>query len=90
MESATEPALVGFFEKCQKATSTRKALKEMGHIQPPTPVVTYNTSANNIVNRTAKKKIYRAIDKRLNWVRERIRQNHFHIFWEGGKKNLED
>ena len=24
------------------------------------------------------------------WVRDRIQQNHFHIFWEEGKKNLED
>ena len=26
----------------------------------------------------------------FHWVRDRIRQNHFHIFWEEGKKNLAD
>ena len=24
------------------------------------------------------------------WIRDRIQQNHFHIFWEEGKKNLAD
>ena len=33
---------------------------------------------------------YRAIDMRFYWVRDRIRQNHFHIFREEGKKNLAD
>ena len=27
---------------------------------------------------------------RFYWVRDRILQNHFHIFWEEGKKNLAD
>ena len=27
---------------------------------------------------------------RLYWVRDRIRKNHFHIFWEEGKKNSAD
>ena len=27
---------------------------------------------------------------RFYWVRYRIRQYHFHIFWEEGKKNLAD
>ena len=27
---------------------------------------------------------------RLYWVRYIIQQNHFHIFWEEGKKNLAD
>ena len=60
----------------------------MGHSQPPTPVAKYNTNTNSIVNGTAKQKISRSIDKRFYWVKDRIRQNHFHIFWEEGKKNL--
>ena len=27
---------------------------------------------------------------RFYWVRDRIRQNHFHILWEKGNKNLVD
>ena len=56
MASATEAELGGFFEKCQKATSMRTALSDMGHLQPPTPVATDNKVANSIVNGTAKQK----------------------------------
>ena len=82
MASATEAELGGLFENFQKATYTRTALAEMGHLQPPTPMATDNTSANSIVNGTEKQKISRAIDMRFYWVRDRIRQNYFHIFWE--------
>ena len=68
----------------------RTALAEMGHLQPPTPMATDNTAANSIVNGTEKHKIYREIDMRFYWVRDRIRKNYFHIFWEEGKKNLTD
>ena len=34
------------------------------------------------------KKRFREIDMRFYWVRDRIRQNHLHVFWEEGKKNL--
>ena len=90
MALATEAELGGLFENCQKATSTRTALADMGHQQPPTPVATDNKSANSIVNGTEKQKIYRAINMRFYWVRHRIRQKHFHIFWEYGKKSLVD
>ena len=66
------------------------ALAEMGHQQPPTPVATYNTAENSIVNGTEKQKISRAIDMRFYWVRDIIQQKHSHILWEEGNKNLAD
>ena len=66
------------------------SLAEMGCPQQPTPVATYNTMANSIVNIIAKQKISRAIDMRFYWVRDIIGQNNFHIFWEEGRKNLAD
>ena len=50
MASATEAELGGFFENCQKATSTQTALAETDHSQPLTPVATYNTVKNRILN----------------------------------------
>ena len=90
MVSAMEAELVGLFENFQKATSMRTALAEIGHQKPPTPVATYNTAANSIVNGTAKQKRSQAIEMSFYWVRDIIRQNHFHIFREEGKKNLAD
>ena len=90
MASATEEELGGLFENCQKATAMRKNLAEMVHQQPTTPVVMDNIEANSIINVTAKQKISRAINMRIYWVIDRIRHNHFYIFWEKGTKNLVD
>ena len=68
----------------------RTDLADMGHQQTPTLVTTDNTAANIIVNGTAKQKLSRAIDMKFYLVRDRIRQTHFHKFWEEGKKNLAD
>ena len=88
MASATEVGFGGLFENFQKATYMKAYLAEMGQLQPPTLVATNNTAANSIFNGTEKQKRYRAIDMRFYWVRGRIRQNNFHIFWEEGNKNL--
>ena len=90
MISATEAELGGLFGNFQKATSMRTALADMGHQQITTLVETDNTVANRIFNRIGKQKRYRAIDVRFYWVRDKIQQNHFHIFWEEGNKNLEE
>ena len=88
--SSTEAELGGLFENCQKTTYVLTALVDMGHQQPPTPLATGNTAANIIVNETAKQTIFQAIDIRFYWVRNRIRQNNLHIFWEERKKKLAD
>ena len=80
----------GLFENFHKATSMRRSLAEMYHPQPPTHVATDNTAANRIISGTEKQKISRAIDMKFYWVRYRIRQKHFYIFWEEGKENLAD
>ena len=49
---ATEVELGLLFENCQKSTSMRTTLAEMGHQKPPTPVETDNTAAKSIVNGT--------------------------------------
>ena len=88
--STIEDELGGLFETCQKATSMWTALQEIVHPQPPTSVVTINSAANIIVNGTAKHKISRAIDMIFYLVRNRVRQNYFHIFWEEGNIFLSD
>ena len=50
--------------------------------QPPTPVATYNTVENIIINGTEKQRNRHEI----LLVRERIRQFFFHILREEGKK----
>ena len=86
MVSDTEVELGGLFENYQKSTNIRTALAEMVHEQASTPLTTENTAANSIVNGKATRKRSQAINIRFYLVRERIQQNHFHIFWGEGKK----
>jgi hypothetical protein len=90
LASAMESEMGGLFNNCQKAVPLRISLVEMKHPQPPTPVATDNSAACSIVNDTAKQKRSRAIDMRFYWVRDRVRQGHFHVFWESGKENMAD
>ena len=51
-------------------------------------MATDNIAANIIVNQAEKQKISRAIYMIFYWIRDIIQQNHFHILWEEGNKNL--
>jgi hypothetical protein len=90
LASAMESEMGGLFKNCQKGAELRITAIEMGHDQPPTPVATDNSAAEAVLNGTAKQRKSRAVDMRFYWVRDRIRQGHFHIFWEAGKINRAD
>eukprot|EP00978_Attheya_sp_CCMP212_P025273 scaffold80937_cov51-Attheya_sp.AAC.2 len=90
LASAMESEMGGLFNNCQKAVPLRISLGEMKHPQPPTPVATDNSAACRIVNDTAKQKRSRAMDMCFYCVRDRVRQGHFHVFWESEKENMAD
>lgn len=69
----------------QEATALRNCLKAMGHAQPATPIRTDNHTANGIINNTMKQKRSKAIDVRFYWVRDRVRQGQFTVFWDAGE-----
>ena len=90
MASATETELDALFYNGQEAVSLRHALIEMGHIQPPTPIATDNTTALGIVTSSIKQKRSKAMDMRFHWVQDRVRQNQFLVYWAPGNSNLAD
>ena len=90
MSSAAEAEFGALFHNCKDAEMLRTVLIAMGHPQPATPVQTDNACANGIANDTVKQKRSRAMDMRFYWVRDRVRQNHFYIFWAPGDTNLAD
>ena len=53
-------------------------------------MVTDNLAANNIANDIGKQKRSKAIDMRFYWVKDRVKQGQFHIFWMPGDTNLAD
>ena len=90
MSSAAEAETGALFHNCKEATILRNSLADMGYPQPPTPVQTDNSTASGIVNDTVKQQRSKAIDMRFYWVRDRIKQGHFHVFWAPGRDNLGD
>ena len=52
MASAAEAEYGAVFENAKTAAPIRIALRELGHIQPATPIATDNSTAAGIANRT--------------------------------------
>jgi hypothetical protein len=90
LSSAAEAELGALFHNCKEACPIRTTLEELGHPQPQTPVQTDNSTASGIANDTVKQKRSKAIDMRFYWVRDRVRQKQFHIFWRKGSANKAD
>ena len=72
------------------AVHLRIILEDMGHPQPPTPVCVDNTTQCDWVNDRIKIRRSRAFDMRYYWIRDRVKQQQFYIYWKPGKKNLAD
>lgn len=90
LSSAAEAELGALFHNAKEACSLRITLEEMGHPQPPTPILTDNSTAVGIANDTIKQKRSKAIDMRFYWLRDRVRQGHFRIYWQKGSLNRAD
>ena len=90
MASATEAEVGALFHNAQDACMIRNTLEFLGHKQPATPIQTDNACAEGIVNDTVKQKRSKAIDMRFYWIRDRVRQGQFKVFWAPGKDNHGD
>jgi hypothetical protein len=90
MASAAEAEIGALYINSQTADVFRTTLIEIGHPQPPTPVQTDNSTAYSIVNSSIHQGRSRAMDMRFYWVRGRVYQNHFLVYWKPGRENLGD
>jgi hypothetical protein len=90
LSSASEAELGALFHNGKEACPLRIALAKMGHPQPVTPLQTDNSTATGIANDTVKQKHSKAIDMRFYWIRDRVRQGHFHVYWAKGSRNKAD
>ena len=88
--SAAEAEIAALYLNAREAAPMRVALEEMGHPQPPTPLETDNTTAHGIITSTIRQKLSKAFDMRWHWLRDRVRQKQFEVFWSKGKLNLAD
>ena len=90
LSSAAEAEFGALFHNTKEATPLRTTLEELGHPQPPTPVLVDNSTAVGLANDTVTQRHSRAIDMRFYWVRDRVDQNQFHVHWAAAHLNLAD
>ena len=88
--SAMETEVAATFYNAKEALPFRVNLAEMGHLQPPTPMDVDNETAIGFLKSTMKQKRSKAIDMRFYWVRGRVKQNQFFIYWIPGANNVGD
>ena len=90
MTSAAEAETHGIFHNVQTALPIRFLLTQMGHSQPPTPLKTDNKIADAFVQQEMRHKKSKSWDMRLWWLKDRLIQQHFKIFWDTGTNNWAD
>ena len=88
--SAMETEVADIFYNTKEALPFRVTLAEMGHPQPPTPMEVDNETAIGYLKSTMKQKRIKSIDMRFYWVRDRVNQNQFMIYWRPGANNVGD
>jgi hypothetical protein len=90
VSSVAEAELGGLFYNGKEAVPERITLEELGHPQPPTPMVTDNSTASGIANDSIKQRRSKAMDMRYYWIRDRVQQGQFHVYWKRGTTNRAD
>jgi hypothetical protein len=85
---AAEAEVGALFMNAKGLIPLRITCEELGHIQPPTPMRTDNNTAEGIMNGTIKQNRSKAIDMRFYWLKDRVSQGQFRIYWEPEYTNL--
>ena len=62
----------------------------MGHPQSDTPIKVENSTYDEIKISKIQLPRSRDMDTRFYWVINRVKQNHFAIFWRSGVRNIGD
>jgi hypothetical protein len=90
MSSAAEADIGAVFINAKEGAVLRTTLEELGHPQPPTPLETDKTTATGYSNGTIKQKRTKAMDMHFYWIKDRVKQGQFKVYWVPGYRNLAD
>jgi hypothetical protein len=90
MSSPAEAEIGAVFINAKEGAVLRTTLEEVGHPQPPTPMETDNTTATGYSKRTIKQKRTKAMDMRFYWIKDRVKQGQYNVYWGPGYQDLAD
>ena len=90
MSSVQESETGSGFLNAKDAVPMQTPLEEMGRKQGPTPIQFDNKCAVGILTDTMCQRRSKAMDMRFYWLRDRMRQLQFHIYWARGPNNKAD
>eukprot|EP00957_Ditylum_brightwellii_P192051 14620101-Ditylum_brightwellii.AAC.1 len=90
MALAAEAELGALFENTKESVSLCSTLTELWHQQPATPIQVDYLTAHRIVNSNICHCKSKAIDMGLYWVKDRVTQGQFQMYWEPGRNNKTD
>jgi len=88
--SSAEAETAGLLHNAQRAVPIRYMLSQLEHPQPPTPVKTYNETANNFIHNNITQKRSKSWDMRYYWLRDQHNQNNFDFYWDKSENNHGD
>jgi hypothetical protein len=78
MASAAEAELGAIFYNAKDGAMLRTILEDLGHPQSATPIQTDNMCAS------------KAVDMRFYWVKDRVKNGEFMVYWRKGSENDAD
>ena len=90
MSSVAEAEVGTVHHNGKIAIPVRTAVIEMGHPQGLTPLKTDNSTADDFFNKTIKPKRSKAFDMKFHWMKDRIEQQQFWVYWDKGINNWAD
>ena len=86
MTSAAESEVGALFYNTRNVLPVRVTLQELGHLQPPTPIKTDNTTVLGVVTKTIKISRTKAMDMIFHWIHDQINQKLILVYWDKEKR----
>ena len=87
MTSAADAEICALFVNTRQSVLVRYLLKEMGHLQPPTPIKTENMTALGFVTNILQPNATKSTDMNFWFMRDRQDQNQCRYYRRSGATN---
>ena len=88
--SVAEAETAGVFINAQLALPIRHTLESLGHVQPPIPIKSDNSTTTGFVHGNIHQKRSKSWDMKFHWLRDKETQKRLKVYWDKGENNLAD